>query len=197
MKRVFLGGEGPNDLGAGNAIAGDDNPEGVVHALLSKAQVADWKIVGTRRWKDIRKLKVGQNRDAERQNVLGIHQHAREAQADVLVFCRDQDDDSRRARTIQAAVLECRSPTMAIVGAVAVLKLESWILAIRGEVGSESLPDAEGVLTARFGVAKKATAQMVNCVLHAPPIKDLPSDALSLRAWLAAWLAAFGQSFPK
>ncbi len=67
MIRVFLAGEGPNELGAfgkeesfqpSNDKERRQSP-GVLEALLRHVQEDGWEVTGGIRWKDIRKLQVG------------------------------------------------------------------------------------------------------------------------------------------
>ncbi len=133
--KVFLGGEGPSELGGERA-------RGVVEALLAKATGSTLEVVGTKRWKDIVKYKAGDKRGAEKRNVLGLVEAARKAGAEVVAFTRDRDADVDREKEIEGAIEEAPSLVTnapKIVGAVAVEMLESWILALKGHANSESI----------------------------------------------------------
>ncbi len=185
--RVFLSGEGPNELGsyAGHPSYRTEDALGVLHALLKKVEPNGWSIGGARVWRGIRKYRARPSADHEdTHNVLGLALDAIEAKCEILAFSRDTDKDPRRAAAIEAGI-ELIPKTFAkapdVIGGVAVPALEAWILALLGHHGSEA-KNAEESLAAK-GIAKKDGPAMVDAVTAAD-LSRIPADAVSLRAWL-------------
>ena len=185
--RVFLAGEGANDLGGWAAHRSYRRPErpGVLEALIRKVTDSGWVICEAKTWASVKKLRVGRDH-ADIHNVLALALDAYEAECHVLVFSRDQDNDQYRAEAIAdgIALAEARyGNSVSIVGGLAVRKLEAWILALKGERRSEEPACPEDRL-AKLGVPRKDTRAMVECVESAD-LASLPEDAKSLRAWIA------------
>jgi hypothetical protein len=188
--KVFLAGEGPNELGSRAYPPPHDRLEkrpGVLEALLQRVQPDGWEVGGARVWKKIRKLRAGGARHADTHNVLGAVLDAKEAGCDVLVFSRDQDKDEERAEAIREGIERAPQEIRGappIVGGVAIPLLEGWILALLGQRGTEALSPkaAQAALVAR-GCGVKDGAAMVDIVRDAD-LAALPDDAASLQAWL-------------
>ena len=185
--RVFLGGEGRNELGswAKEPVYQDDSEPGVVKSLLLKVQDDGWNVVGGRTWKSIRKLRAHGPSPREEQNVRGLVLDAVEAKAQVVAFIRDGDGDPRRPEQIGHAIEGARSdfPKVAVVGGTAVPVLEGWLLTLLGETGTERL----GKVAAQKRLAERSatnTAKMVD-IVSAASLEGIPPDANSLRSWLA------------
>jgi len=187
--RVYLAGEGANEIGhlAKLPAAPSAEGRGVLQALLARVEAEGWEVLGTRRWKDIRKLSVGRAGHADVRNVVGAALHAKEAGARVLVFSRDCDSDPERRAAIEDGV--SRVPARIhdapqIVGAAAVPALEGWILALAGVPGTEKMSRrrAEAECEKRQ-IEAKNTAAMVGIVDQAD-LARIPSDAVGLRLWL-------------
>jgi len=193
--RVFLGGEGRNDLGswAGDPAYQDDASPGVIKALLLRAQPLGWKVIGGRTWKTCRKYTdhaaiPGNSRrtirgDHETRAVLGLVLDAKERGAHAVAFVRDQDGDPERTRIIREAARQARThwPHIRVVGDTAIPVLEAWILALLGETGTESLGKKKAqTLLAERGIG--STDEMVREVRANRPV---PEDATCLCAWLA------------
>jgi len=186
--RVFLGGEGPNELGgrAGDPVYADVNRPGVVEALLRRAQPDGWEVAGARAWKSIRKLRIGPQRHADTHNVLGLVLDAKEADCGVLAFTRDRDNDTGRVKAVQEGIELARShfPGVGVIGGVPIPKLEAWILALMGEHKTEELRTAAAVDRLELrGVGAKDTATMVG-VVEAADLGKLPKDAEGLCAFV-------------
>lgn len=184
--KVFLGGEGPDDLGDWyNEPQYRSRPPvtGVVEALLGRVAAVPFTVIGSRVWKRIRKFQVGRPLDAETRNVLGLMIEAGEVGADVLVFVRDQDGDEDRGKAINEGLRRIREggEGASVVGGVAVQELEAWLLALLGERRSERRSDAKAMLEKEHGIAGRA--RKVEVVERAD-LARVPDDALSLRAWL-------------
>jgi hypothetical protein len=192
MLKVFLGGEGNNDIGTRWYRPMGDEP-GVVEILLRRIRSSGWQVVGARTWQSIRKYRagssVGKAHHADARNVLGLVLHAYEDACEMLAFVRDHDGDHLREQEIHR-VLEMIAGSgfaqeyryeLAIVGGVARPKLEGWILCLRGVAGTDEMSrvrvDRE---LAACGVELKSTQPYVataeECVL--------PHGEGSLPRWL-------------
>jgi hypothetical protein len=192
---VFLGGEGPNELGTrcGHSAYQTGDSPGVIEALLMRIRPDGWTVVGACKWCRIVKLRARGPTPMDEQNVLRLAHEAARARADVLAFTRDEDDDEKRPRVIEEAVTVAgqRFPSVAIVGA-AVPVLEGWILALLGERGTEVLGKAAAQRRiVEKGVEEKNTRAMVEVVAHAD-MQAIPKDAASLHGWLDRAKAALG-----
>lgn len=187
MIRVILAGEGKNELGGfavDVAFRGDDPEPGVVEALLRQVCPDGWKVVDAILWKKTPKLQVGIGGKGEALNVRRAFHHAKKRGCDVFVFTRDRDKPkfAHRDEDIERAIAELSGEGAAIVGGVAIEKLESWLVAVAGIPGSEALRRPEDALAA-LGVGEKDTAAMVAFV-EERGLQSLPTDARSLRRWL-------------
>ncbi len=188
--RVYLGGEGPNELGSrcGDPVYQSDAFSGVIEALLEKIHTKCFEVIGATQWKNIVKFRAKGPTPNETRNVLGLVLEARRAGADVLAFVRDADDDADRPRVIGDAIRAAREdyPVPDIIGGAAVPVLEGWILAMQGEHGTEQLRKS-GAQTklVQKGIDSKDTEAMVNVVLEAN-LAGIPDDATSLKAWIAS-----------
>lgn len=187
MIRLFLAGEGPNELGRWAlepAYRGDD--PGALEALLTAVRASGWQVEDAIRWQDIRKYVVGAHGRGEEQNVRRAWHHAHhERGCDALAFTRDRDGDKSRERTILDTVAELESNGATIAGGVAVECLESWLLAIAGDTRTESLGRLKAAehLESKHGVGHKNTGQMVE-LIQRKGLGEVPDDARSLRSWL-------------
>ena len=191
MKKVFLAGEGVNELGGWYPEAAYRTQElGVIEALARQVAPHGWEVVDAIRWRDIRKLRVGaKGRGAERKNLLGAHLRAREAGADVLVYTRDRDGVRDTQAQIEAAATGITSSPVT-AGAVAVEVLEAWLLALTGRSGTERVrpPAAVAELVALAVPAKDTEAMVGHVRTHG--IDKVAPDARSLRAFLDSVRAA-------
>ena len=184
--RVFLSGEGPDDLGGWYdepQYRSDPPRMGVIEALLRNVSSVDFTIVDARVWKRIRKFKAGKHAQPETRNVLGLMLEAEEARCDVLVFVRDQDGYADRQASIEAGILQANDGGYepALVGGVAIQEIEAWILALLGERNTERHADAKAVLLKKHTITN--CAEKVAAVESADRDK-IPEDAVSLLAWL-------------
>ena len=190
--RVYLGGEGANELGSrcGDAIyqdAGDTSRPGVIETLLCRIQPNGWLVIGAMKWCHIRKLRSKGPTPNEERNVLGLVVEAKRAKAQVLAFVRDADNDKERPKVIAAAIDKAKLdfPDVDVIGGAAIPVLEGWILAMLGESKTETLSKAaaQTKLVERRILAKDTLA-MVRATSDFS-ISRLPEDANSLRVWLA------------
>jgi hypothetical protein len=188
--KVFLAGEGANELGsrAGDPAYQSDKRPGVLCVLLSRIQATGWIVDRARDWKSIRKYRAcGAGHDDTR-NVLGVALDAKEARCDVLAFSRDLDRDPARREAIEEGIRLVPSAFPAapdVIGGVAVPALEGWILALLGERATEEMSPkrAQDALAAK-GVARKDGAAMTRAA-EAADLDRIPHDATSLHEWLA------------
>jgi hypothetical protein len=200
--RVFLGGEGRNELGswAGHPAYQNDAEPGVIKALLVRTQPQGWKVIGALSWKRCRKytdfgplpatLRRNVRHDHEKSAVLGLVLDAKEHGAQAVAFVRDEDDDPERGKVIADAInlAQTHWPHIRIAGGTAVPVLEGWILALMGDTGTESL----GKVKAQRLLADRnvtSTSEMVREVLAD---RLVPEDAAHLRSWLAQARDALG-----
>ena len=197
--KVFLGGEGPNDIGDWYGYPyhqGERPRHGVVGILLQKVNGEGWEVGGAVAWKRLRKLRVGQHGKAEVRNVQALMLKAREAGCDVVAFVRDRDRDRDRQRTVEQGIAQAaqRYPDgPQIVGGMAIEKLESWIVAMSGKSGSESMREQRLRTTlAQLGLDWKSTGQYADFA-EAAELEQLPGDARSLQAWLKQAAEALDQ----
>jgi hypothetical protein len=182
--KVFLSGEGPNELGSRfghRAYQSDDRP-GVLHALLARVRASGWEVGGACEWKRIRKYRAGRFDHEDTRNVLGVALDAREAGCDVLAFSRDMDRDAAREDAVEEGIRLVEG--IGVIGGVAKPTIEGWILALLQERRTEDMSPrrAEEKLVER-GVPAKDGAGMVRVVEEAV-LERIPEDAASLRRWL-------------
>jgi len=183
MLRVFLAGEGSDELGGfarEPAYRPIPHEPGLVEALLRRVRVDGWQVVDAVPWRRIVKLKVGKGmHGAERRNVLGFVLMASEAGCTVAAFVRDRDRDPERAAAIESAIDECsaRFSAVRVIGGVAVEAIEAWLLAINGDLRSEEHSDPKNLLGIAGLHAKIA-------IVDSADLDHLPRDAVSLGAWL-------------
>lgn len=193
--RVFLAGEGRNELGsrAAHPSFQSDKEPGVLGALLTRVRSDGWTIVGALQWKDLPKLKAHGPSPDEAQQVERLILRAEEAGADIVAFSRDADDekDARRAalhRGIEMARTESRC-RIAVIGEVAAPTIEGWILALTGRRSTETMTAVKAQRELQItGIAAKDTAAMVRAIerCSAETIAHPPDDALGLIRWLTA-----------
>jgi hypothetical protein len=183
--RVFLAGEGKNELGGRIGPPAFHKPEkrGALEALLLRVRANGWEIGGAREWKSYRKFRARGVIDAEAHAVVGAALDAREAECHVLAFCRDQDKDEDRNTAI-AKGMQCAGDSPRLIGGVAIPTLEGWILGLLAEEKTESLsPKQAAKRLVELGVPEKDTDAMV-AVIENAEMNKVPADAESLRNWL-------------
>jgi hypothetical protein len=95
--KVFMGGEGKNDIGT-RAQTPMGDQAGVLEALLRKLRPDGWHVAGAKEWKPIRKYRAGvaseRNDHGDVRNVRGLILHAYEEACEMLVFVRDVDGET-------------------------------------------------------------------------------------------------------
>ncbi len=185
---VFLGGEGPNELGSrcGDPIYQTSTVPGVVETLLRGVQPDGWEVTGATKWSRITKLRAMGPTPREEQNVLGLVLEAKRAGSQVAAFVRDADDDQERPRVFKDAITKARTefPEIEVIGGAAVPVLEGWILALLGVHGTEKLgKTAAQSKLERRGIAPKDTEAMVKAATFVT-LDGVARDATSLKNWL-------------
>lgn len=199
MIKVFLGGEGPNDIGRYSADSTKHEP-GVAETLLRRVRSTGWQLDGTRIWRSIRKYRAGGaakgTYSADVRNVQGLVLEAYEQACELLAFLHDHDGDEAREAAILVAIRELPSLRfgdeykyeLAIVDGVPLPELEGWVLCLLGHHGTDAMTSArvERELAAA-GVTSKSTAAYVDVAASKP----LPTHPCSLREWLTRADAAF------
>jgi hypothetical protein len=190
MIDVFVAGEGPNELGGWckeREYRDERLTSGVLEALARQVAPSGWQVRDAIQWKSIRKLAVGtKGKGAERKAVLAAQLHAKERGCAVLLFSRDRDGQkyAERQGEIEAALAEL-DDSVAVAGGICVERLESWLLAVSGRTGTEDIRDTRtDAELESLGVRAKDTVTMVEHVQR-HGIAAIPSDAASLKAWLA------------
>jgi hypothetical protein len=199
MLKVFLGGEGNNELGTRWYKPMGNHP-GVVETLLRRVRPDGWRVAGAIQWKAIRKYRAGAaNRRADHadvHNVRGLALHAYEEACEMLVFVRDVDGESLREQEIYralASIADLRFADMygyelAIVGGTARPKLEGWILCLLGMARTDDMSKARvDQELARTHVQPKSNVDY----LVVAETAVLPTGTGSLPEWLARAEAAF------
>jgi hypothetical protein len=192
MIKVFLCGEGNNDLGTRWHKPRGDDP-GVLEALLRRVRADGWHIECALDWKSIRKYRAGaglfQPSHKDARNVHGLVLRAYEEACEMLVFVRDRDNDDERGMAIDVALESIAALGFAeefrykliIVGGIAHPTLEGWILCLLGVAGTDEMT-ATGASRA---LAAKIPAKSTAAYVEIAQTNVLPTDDGSLARWLA------------
>lgn len=193
MLKVFLGGEGNNDIGTRWYLPMGDQP-GVIEVLLRKVRATGWHVAGARSWQSIRKYRaggaLGKTHHADARNVVGLVLHAYEDACEMLAFVRDHDGDELREQEILRILdavaglgfAEEYRYELAIVGGIPRPKLEGWMLCLLGVAGTDEMSRARvDRELAAAQVELKSTDQYVAVAEDSV----LPTGDGSLPSWLA------------
>ena len=188
MKKILLAGEGPNELGrwAREPAFRKDYGAGVIEALLRKIRPEGWVVCGGVSWRSIRKYKIGEHRNAEIRNVMGLVLKAREQGCDGVAFVRDRDGsrakpNKQRAESIEDGIAQAQQKWRecpAIIGGVAIKRLESWLVALLREDGSEDMSNPEEYLEACDVIPKNTESYVA--LINSADLDGVPGDAESL-----------------
>ena len=189
-KKVFLAGEGSNELGGWHNETmhrGEFPYPGILETLLKMIKADGWVIVGAKLWTKIRKFRAGDHRSPEERNVLGVCLEAKEKGCDVIALCRDSDGHTERVADIQKGIESAMSrwsAQMGIIGGCAVPCIEGWVLAILGNRHTESLSRTRiEALIIKAGIDPKKTTPMVEKI-EQTGLAHIADDAHSLKSWL-------------
>jgi hypothetical protein len=193
--KVWIVGEGNNELGAGDGYGGRDR--GVLEALLARVCDDGWKCTGKQQWNAVQKFQAGGARltahgHGDYLHVLGLVLEAYENAADAVAFTRDVDSDLDREDAMTAALAWIRDESgwlIDVIGGVAKPAIEGWILALCAVPRTDKMSrDRTLAHLAEHGIGAKSTADYVDVVERAelgePDHFGLPSGSESLRAWL-------------
>jgi hypothetical protein len=194
--RVWIVGEGNNELGAGDGYGGRNR--GVLEALLARVCDGGWECAGKQQWHAIQKFRAGGARlgasnHGDYLNVLGLVLEAYENAADAVAFTRDVDSDPDREDAVTAALAWIGNDSnwlIDVIGGVAKPAIEGWILALRAVPGTDEMSRSRArTYLAEHGIDAKSNADYVDVVERAalgkPHHFGLPAGAESLRVWLA------------
>lgn len=198
MKKVWLGGEGPSELGDRDQPAHTWEREGALEALLRKVKPEGWEVEGATRWWALKKYDAGKARQsskhADERHVRALALQAEEQGCDAVVFSRDLDSDEDREAAIEAGISWAQGRlALRIAGGVAKPALEGWLLALLGESRTDEL--SRGRVAERLkehGVVDKKAEDYVALIDQA----DLATGergSTSLRQWLERASAALGE----
>jgi hypothetical protein len=189
-KKVFLAGEGSNELGGWYNEAkdrGDFPYPGILETLLKLINADGWVISDAKKWRKIRKFRAGEHRSAEERNVLGVCWEAIEKGCDTIAFTRDSDGHNERVVDVQKGIEFANalwSDRLVIIGGCAVPCIEGWVLAILGNRHTESLSRTRiEALIIKAGIDPKKTAPMVEKI-EQTDLANIADDAHSLKSWL-------------
>lgn len=188
--RVWLGGEGPSEIG--DRDRPDGERVGAIEALLRKVEPDGWEVAGAVRWQHIHKFVVGAARGrgnhGDIHSVAGLLNMAYEAQCPVVAFARDVDADHERAAAIARGIELARGYAhlrdLGVIGGPAIPALEGWILALLGVRDTEAMSrqKTNALLTARDLGGKHAEDYVE--VVEKADLDRLPVGCEALKAWL-------------
>lgn len=186
--KVLLAGEGKTELGDFDldpAYRATPPADGVVLALAEALVPAGWQVGHAVKWSRIRKFRAGDHASPEARNVLALALDCVERDLPAVVFARDVDGQRDRAADIDDGVRRARErfPKVGLAGGLPSQAIENWLLALRGEVGTETLHRDQArrrVETEAPGVADKVAW------VRASDAERVATDAKSLRDWVEA-----------
>lgn len=197
MVKVWLGGEGGNDIGDSDQPAMYRKQPGALEALLRRAEPDGWDVLGATRWKRLRNYVAGSALGKEERrgpsdgrNVKGLLLQAREKGAQALAFLRDIDNHDGRDELIEQALNDDRSMQeqgkrgkLALIAGFPRPALEAWLLAFQGRSNTDEMSKAklERELKARE-VTLKDTEDYVSIIEQAD-LEKLPPGCESLQRW--------------
>jgi hypothetical protein len=188
--RIFIAGEGSNELGGWAKAPSDRVPPfepGVLTTLVDRVAGTPANVVGCAQWKNLTKFRAGERgKPAGKGDIRSLRAaqlQAKEAGANILVALRDTDGHADREAALIAAAATPPTALRTVVGTPH-LKLEAWILACAGtrraeEMGSQGLTNA---LTS-LGIPQKGTAAMVDVVENCD-LTTIPPCATRLHRFL-------------
>ena len=188
--RVYLAGEGRNELGGSTKEAGHRGSRetaGVLTTLMNRAASTPPKVVGSVVWQRLPNFRLGvpsrRIENADAYNLLAAQQLADDVGATVLVALRDTDGDLKRERALHDAKSSAPIHPRIVLGTPH-LKLEAWILACLGTPKAEELRKTklESQLRSR-NIRPKSTAAMVN-VIENCDLTTIPPCATRLHRFL-------------
>jgi hypothetical protein len=197
--RIFLAGEGTNDIGsyAGDQGYWDPQQAGFVGAVIRKVAAilgtTNWEIVGGIPWKKLHRLRGKASRsEASAVGAAAFRARDKQHDADLLVFVRDTDGDKNRAAEIREGIAVAvglfgtARPHEPVVAGIVDPVIEAWALALCGERGCERASKGSVQTRAlKAGVGDKSTLALEK-VVESADLDAIPGDAADLQEWLAA-----------
>jgi hypothetical protein len=189
-KKVFLAGEGANDLGGWHkeTIYRDEVPyPGVLETLLRNKKAEGWMVIDAIKWQYIRNYRAGDHGKHDEQNVRRVCLMAKEKGCDVIALCRDSDGHTERVADIQKGIESAHalwSDKLGIIGGCAIPCIEGWVCAIMGITDTEASTrkKVNDHLT-NMSILPKDTAAMVEKI-EQTGLENIAEDAHSLKSWL-------------
>jgi len=185
--KVLLAGEGKTDLGdyAEPHFRKESPKHGVVVALAETFAPAEWTVGHVVTWSKIKKYRAGDHASPEARHVLALALDAKERALDAVVFSRDGDGESERMEDVRDGIKRARRefPNVPVAGGGPTQTIENWLLAIRGESGTEDLHRAKA--KARVEAEARDFEAKVDWV-RASGSMNVASDAASLHDWIRA-----------
>jgi hypothetical protein len=112
--KVWLGGEGPSEIGNRATPEGltDGERVGTIEALLRRVEPSGWRVAGATPWVRLTKYQVGaaigRTGHGDERNVLRLVNHAFEQGCEAVAFTRDIDADPPRVEAIRTAIAKAR-----------------------------------------------------------------------------------------
>lgn len=181
--KVFLCGEGPNELGSwsGHPAWQHVGRPGVLEALLRRVRRDGWEVGGGIEWKEVRAFRTpGRSRPGISARFAQLGQLARDRGCDAVVLVLDREDTHTGGLDDLDTAAAKVAFEMPGVAAMAVPCIEGWILALHGVRRSETL-GAKAALArlAEHGIEPKNTAAYVLVCEN-----DVAEDASGLLVFL-------------
>jgi len=185
--KVWLGGEGNNDLGG-------DGEVGAIEALLRRVERDGWQVCGKTPWWTLRKYRAGgalrmPTGHGDAKNTAKLALTAWEGGADVLAFTRDLDADTERPQAVDDGLAASAGIDIRIIGGIARPAIEGWLAALLGITGTDQMSrDRVARELAAKGTTLKETEEYVAIITEAHAglvLRDRHRTGCgSLRDWL-------------
>lgn len=185
--KIFIAGEGTDDIGdwaEAPAYLPPTPSGGVVEALLQHFSSASWTIAAGCKWSRIRQHAYGRDlHGRERRRLLGVVDLAIEKGCDAIVFVRDEDGEPGRDEAIEQTIAEVANgwSEIHLAGGLAIVDLDSWILALLGGTKSEQTRNAKDRLQDSHSIV---TGEQKAHAVRTRTLDAIPNDAHSLRRWI-------------
>jgi hypothetical protein len=187
--RVWIGGEGPSEIGDRDRPGG--LRAGAIEALLLRLEPTGWSVAGATLWSRIRKYTVGTARGRQNHgdihSIAGLVNEAYEAGCEVVAFSRDVDAEvDVRSSAIRRGIADAQAlfPLVAIIGGPAIPALEGWILALLDVRDSETMSrEAANRKLAQLGTSLKRAEDYVAVIEHGH-LEPLPPGSTALDTWV-------------
>lgn len=190
MITLFVGGEGPHELGKwaeeAERRSTSARTDGVLAALFRRARPEfEARVVDGRAWRKVPKFRAGEHAGAEERTLRGLALLAGEAGADALLWLRDTDGDASREEELLSAARRLKEAAgddePAIIGGVARPCLEAWGVALAGRHASPETLSTSAVQR----IAREHSLDTEERLVELTSEADLEiTNAASLRDWV-------------